>query len=108
MVLGEIICVIGTGLLTRIDLATSTVEWAAFLVIAGSGLGIGMQLPYTALQVVLRHVAPLYLLEYDNDSSPVRLTCLREMVRMPKVLMAVNGLSLIHEAIAVFSSQLGG
>lgn len=58
MVLGEIICVIGTGLLTRIDLGTSTVEWAAFLVIAGLGLGIGMQLPYTALQVVLRYAAP--------------------------------------------------
>ena len=53
MVLGEIVCIVGTGLLTRIELGTSTAIWATYLVIAGWGLGMGLQLPFTALQVVL-------------------------------------------------------
>ena len=67
MILGEVICVVGTGLLTRIGLATSTVEWATFLVISGLGLGIGMQLPYTALQVVLRHAVHHLPFGYNDD-----------------------------------------
>ncbi len=67
MILGEVICVVGTGLLTRIGLATSTVEWATFLVISGLGLGIGMQLPYTALQVVLRHAVLHLPFGYNDD-----------------------------------------
>ena len=56
MVLGQIICIIGAGLLTRIGLNTSTKEWASYLVITGLGMGMSMQLPYTAVQVVLRYV----------------------------------------------------
>ena len=53
MILGECICVVGTALLTQLDVATRTVEWAAYLVVAGIGMGIAMQLPYTAVQVTL-------------------------------------------------------
>ncbi|KAI9878025.1 MAG: hypothetical protein M1830_002145 [Pleopsidium flavum] len=53
MVLGEAICIVGTALLTRLEPTTSTVAWAAFLVVTGIGMGIAMQLPYTAIQVVL-------------------------------------------------------
>lgn len=56
MIAGEIIYAVGTGLLTRIKVDTSTAEWAAYLAISGIGLGMGMQLPFTALQVVLRFV----------------------------------------------------
>ncbi|KAI9879023.1 MAG: hypothetical protein M1830_009822 [Pleopsidium flavum] len=53
MILGEVLYATGTGLLTRIGLGTPTVQWAAYLVISGFGLGMGMQLPFTALQTVL-------------------------------------------------------
>ena len=56
MVTGVVIAIVGTTLLTRIGLETSTVQWAAFSVITGVGIGIGIQLPYTAIQVVLRYV----------------------------------------------------
>lgn len=54
MVLGTVIGTIGTGLLTRIDQGTSTVEWAAYMVLTGLGIGIGVNVPFTAVQVVLR------------------------------------------------------
>jgi hypothetical protein len=53
IVAGGVVCSVGAGLLTTVDLSTSTSHWAAYLVITGLGLGMSMQLPYTALQVVL-------------------------------------------------------
>ncbi|TEY64669.1 hypothetical protein BOTCAL_0144g00050 [Botryotinia calthae] len=53
MILGTIIAMIGAGLLTTIDTTTSTVKWAAYMVINGWGTGMAQQLPYTALQIVL-------------------------------------------------------
>ncbi|ESZ96944.1 efflux pump antibiotic resistance protein [Sclerotinia borealis F-4128] len=53
MVVGMVICCVGAGLVTRLDIDNPTAAWAAYLVIAGAGLGTAMQLPYTALQVVL-------------------------------------------------------
>lgn len=55
MVTGVIIAIVGSTLLSRIGLETSTVQWAAFSVITGIGIGIGIQLPYTAMQVALRY-----------------------------------------------------
>lgn len=54
MILGEATCIVGTALLTRLQLDSTTVFWAASLVIAGTGMGVAMQLPYTAIQVVLK------------------------------------------------------
>lgn len=59
MVLGSIVATVGTGLLTRITLGTPTVQWATYMVVSGVGLGLGINLPYTALQVVLRYVKSL-------------------------------------------------
>ncbi|KAI4270967.1 MAG: hypothetical protein L6R38_006970 [Xanthoria sp. 2 TBL-2021] len=53
MFLGAAVAIVGTSLLSRIGLETSTVKWAAYSVITGTGIGIGIQLPYTALQAVL-------------------------------------------------------
>ena len=53
MIVGEIICIVGTALLTRLELGTSTAIWATFLVVTGFGMGIAMQLPYTAIQVAI-------------------------------------------------------
>ena len=53
MLLGEAICIAGTALLTQLHPTTPTVTWAAYLITAGIGMGIVMQLPYTAVQVTL-------------------------------------------------------
>ncbi|KAF7889871.1 uncharacterized protein EAF02_002286 [Botrytis sinoallii] len=73
IIAGTTICTVGCGLLTTIGLGTTTVQWAAFIAIIGIGFGGALQLPYTALQLVLS----------END--------------LPT-----------GNAIAVFSSQLGG
>ncbi|KAE8327604.1 major facilitator superfamily domain-containing protein [Aspergillus sergii] len=53
MVVGELICIAGTVMLTRLKVESSTVYWAAALVVHGLGMGLAMQLPYTAVNVVL-------------------------------------------------------
>ena len=47
------ICSIGGGLITLIDTNTSTVQWAAYIVVNRIGMGMAQQLPYTALQASL-------------------------------------------------------
>lgn len=54
MIMGGCIGIVGTVLLTRIGLGTPSALWATYLVVAGFGLGMGVQVPFTALQVVLR------------------------------------------------------
>lgn len=56
MILSVVIGSIGTGFLSTIDIGTSTVRWAAYMVLTGIGIGIGVQLPYTAVQGVARYV----------------------------------------------------
>lgn len=56
MICGQIICVIGAGLITRIGVDTKVEEWAGYLVITGIGMGMSMQLPYTIVQVTLEYV----------------------------------------------------
>ncbi|KAI0395153.1 MFS general substrate transporter [Xylariaceae sp. FL0594] len=53
MILGVVITSIGAGLLTTIGVSTPTVQWAAYMVVNGLGIGMAQQLPYTALQAVL-------------------------------------------------------
>lgn len=53
MILGEMVCTVGTALLTQLSDATTTVKWASYLVVTGIGMGMAMQLPYTAVQVTL-------------------------------------------------------
>ncbi|PWY92986.1 efflux pump antibiotic resistance protein [Aspergillus sclerotioniger CBS 115572] len=53
MVLGQIVSIVGTVCLTRLEVGTPTAQWATFLVIAGVGHGMGLQMPFTATQVVL-------------------------------------------------------
>ena len=48
------ICVAGAGVVTRARLTTGFVEFAAYLVLTGIGMGISQQIPYTAIQVVLK------------------------------------------------------
>lgn len=45
---------IAAGLIYRYNLATTTVYWAGTLVMFGFGAGMGMQMPLTAVQTVLK------------------------------------------------------
>ncbi|KAI0149057.1 major facilitator superfamily domain-containing protein [Pestalotiopsis sp. NC0098] len=51
---GSIIMSIAAGLIYRYELATTTVYWAGTLVMFGFGAGMGMQMPLTAVQTVLK------------------------------------------------------
>lgn len=53
MLFGEVICIGGLAMLTQISLTTSTVYWAGALVVTGIGSGMAMQMPYSAISVVL-------------------------------------------------------
>ena len=54
MFIGELICICGLALLTRLVPSSPTTFWAASLVVTGLGMGIAMQLPYTAVLNVLK------------------------------------------------------
>jgi hypothetical protein len=53
MIVGTAVSIIGSVLLT-LDADTSTIKWAAYMVVVGIGTGSAVNLPYTALQVVLK------------------------------------------------------
>lgn len=54
ILIGKFICICGVALLTRLVPMSSTPHWAASSVVTGLGLGMVMQLPYTAVQIVLK------------------------------------------------------
>jgi hypothetical protein len=56
MIGGTAISLVGYGLLTTLSVDTPTRIWAAYLAINGFGMGCGMNVPYTALQAVLRYL----------------------------------------------------
>ncbi|KAM7211072.1 Major facilitator superfamily domain containing protein [Rhypophila decipiens] len=53
MVVDEMICLVGQVKLAQLETSSSTLYWAAFLPLAAFGSGMAMQLPYTALALVL-------------------------------------------------------
>lgn len=53
MIVGIMIASICAGFITQFNAYTSTVKWAALIVVHRIGLGMAQQLPYTALQAVL-------------------------------------------------------
>lgn len=53
MVAGELITIGGQTMLTQLKPDSSTLYWAASLVVTGLGVGMAMQLPYTAVALVL-------------------------------------------------------
>lgn len=87
MFLGAAVAIVGTALLCRIGLETSTVEWAAYCVITGIGIGIGIQLPYTAVQAVLKSDIPRNLVVTNTDYS-VRMIYLVAMVTKSSLSLA--------------------
>ncbi|KAF2499669.1 efflux pump antibiotic resistance protein [Lophium mytilinum] len=53
MVLGQLVTILGTALLTHIIVSTRYVLVAIYLVISGIGFGMGLQMPFTGVQAVL-------------------------------------------------------
>lgn len=53
MVAGEVITIGGQVMLTQLKPNSGTLFWAASLVVTGFGVGMAMQLPYTAVATVL-------------------------------------------------------
>lgn len=56
MIVGQLVAIVGTVFLARLNVDTRTVLWATYLVITGIGTGMGLQMPFTGVQVVLRFV----------------------------------------------------
>lgn len=54
MLVGQVVSIVGTVLLTRISIATKYALVAVYLVISGVGFGMGLQMPFTGVQAVLR------------------------------------------------------
>lgn len=59
MTIGTVVSAIGAGLLTTLNLTTSTACSTAFMFLVGAGAGIGGNQPFTALQAALRYVFSL-------------------------------------------------
>lgn len=53
MVLGQVVAIVGTALLTTISVTTKYALVACYLVISGIGFGMGLQMPFTGVQAVL-------------------------------------------------------
>ncbi|KAI0018951.1 efflux pump antibiotic resistance protein [Xylariomycetidae sp. FL0641] len=54
MIAGTLVAIIGNVLLSRVMVGTRTAVWATYLVITGIGTGMGLQMPFTAVQLVLK------------------------------------------------------
>lgn len=53
MIVGSVFTAIGFGLLTLLTPGTSSAKWIGYQIIAGAGVGLGMQQPLMAVQTVL-------------------------------------------------------
>ena len=58
MLLGQLICAIGTGFLMTLSLSTPTTLWATYMVLAGWGTGMGENTPYIAIQAAMERYPP--------------------------------------------------
>ncbi|ROV87914.1 hypothetical protein VSDG_09486 [Cytospora chrysosperma] len=53
MIIGQLIAIIGTVFLSRLNVDTGTVLWATYLVVTGIGTGMGLQMPFTGVNLIL-------------------------------------------------------
>ena len=56
MVVGGVLTTIGVGLLYTLTIGSSSAEWIGYQVIAGLGLGLGFQVPISAVQATLSQI----------------------------------------------------
>ncbi len=93
MILGVFIGSIGAGFLSRINVYTPTLYWAAWSVVTGIGIGTGRQQPYTAVQLVLTYVRQI------SEVNSALTACLAKMIFQSETVRS----SPNHRAI--FSSK---
>ena len=53
ILVGQVICSIGVGLLTMIRHRISTALWGTSMALTGLGLGMGINAPHIAIQAVM-------------------------------------------------------
>ena len=53
ILIAQVICGIGSGLLTTLRTNTRTVLWATYMALTGLGLGLGVNVPHIAVQAVM-------------------------------------------------------
>lgn len=53
MLVSSILASIGAGLLTTFDVSTAHPSWIGFQILYGAGIGLGMQLTFTVVQVAI-------------------------------------------------------
>lgn len=56
MVVAGVLSAIGVGLLSTLTIGTSSAKWIGYQVIAGLGLGLGFQVPVSAVQATLPQI----------------------------------------------------
>ncbi|MCJ1432696.1 hypothetical protein MMC27_002053 [Xylographa pallens] len=61
MLVGQVICSIGTGLLVMIGTQTPTFKWVIYMVLAGFGDGMCTNMPYTAIQATFADESDTYI-----------------------------------------------
>lgn len=49
----QVLCGVGSGLLTTLSSETPTTKWVVYLVLTGLGLGLGVNVPHIAIQAVM-------------------------------------------------------
>ena len=53
IIFAQVLCAVGSGLLTTLHTWTSTALWAVYMVLTGLGLGLGVNVPHIAIQAVM-------------------------------------------------------
>ncbi|PLB43284.1 efflux pump antibiotic resistance protein [Aspergillus steynii IBT 23096] len=89
MVLGQVVSIVGHVCLTKLEVGTSTALWATFLVIAGVGHGLGLQMPFTAVQVVL-----------NDDDVPVGNAIIVFFSQLGAAISIAIGQNILETSIA--------
>ena len=111
MVTGEVLCAIGTGLMTTLDNNTKMAQWVTYMTIAGFGDGLALNMPYVAIQALLKR-SELFLLPYIKRSNfkEVSKTSISAMVSRVSLfrVRTTEGLLTCRKGIATFASLAGG
>ncbi|KAL8982245.1 MAG: hypothetical protein Q9177_005332, partial [Variospora cf. flavescens] len=90
----QVLCAIGSGLLTTLRIDTSTALWGTYLALTGLGLGLGVNVPHIAIQAVMKTSVLSHW--HDAQLTEIGITLLRD-----NDIFIANG-------IANFFGQLGG
>lgn len=72
----QVLCAIGSGLLTTLRTDTSTALWGTYLALTGLGLGLGVNVPHIAIQAVMKTSVLSHW--HDAQLTEIRIILLRD------------------------------